>query len=256
MSTSEKIIQRKTEWLELSGSGMEYHKNQFQNVYRSTIIFCEWLEQNNLCKPDLNIKIADIGAGAGSNIFYMSEKFPKIEFTGIELNKDLVKFGNDYFEKNNRPNCNLIYGDLYDLDEKTNSKYDGVVSLQTLSWLPDYKIPIKKMKNLNPNWIALTSLFYDGDVDMKVEVKDYTRPGKNKPYIEGFYNIYPIPHVKKYFKELGFSNFEYKKFDIDIDLPKQMGKGLATYTEQLKNGNRIQISAGILMNWYFILARK
>ena len=108
MSTSEKIIQRKTEWLELSDTRMEYHKNQFKNVYRSTIVFCDWLEQHKLFKSDTNIKIVDRGAGAGSNIFYMSAKFPKIEFTGIEINKDLVKFGNNFFEENNRPNCNLI----------------------------------------------------------------------------------------------------------------------------------------------------
>ena len=54
MSTANKKIQRKTEWLELSDTAMEYHKNQFQNVYRSTIVFCEWLEQYKLFKSEIS----------------------------------------------------------------------------------------------------------------------------------------------------------------------------------------------------------
>jgi hypothetical protein len=256
MSHVKEIIQRQTEWLELSDAAMDYHKNQFQNIYRSTISFCDWLEHCKLFESDIDLEIADIGAGAGSNIYYMSERFPKIKFTGFELNPDLVKFGNYFFEKNNKTNCNLINGNLYEFDENTNTTYDGVVSLQTLSWLPEFKNPLKKMANLRPDWIALTSLFYDGEVDIKVEIKDYTKPRKNIPYVEGYYNIYPIPHVKDYFKELGYTHFVYKKFDIDIDIPKPKNKGLGTYTEQLKDGSLIQISAGILMSWYFILASK
>ena len=79
---------------------------------------------------------------------------------------------------------------------------------------------------------------------------------KSHTDIKGDLNIYPLPHVKNYFNKLGYSHFEYLRFDIDIDLPKPKSKGMATYTEMLKNGRRIQISSGILMNWYFILARK
>ena len=42
------------------------------------------------------------------------------------------------------------------------------------------------MMELNPTWIALTSLFFDGDVNCKIEVQDYTYPLGNKPYHEGY----------------------------------------------------------------------
>ena len=254
MKNKKKIIQRNSEWLDLPGKAFEYHFNQFKNVYRSTIVFSDWLENHGILSSKYDQNVVDIGSGAGANISYLSEKFPRINFTGIELNKELVKFGNNYFKKNNNPRCRLKQGDLYNLS--SDEKYDGVLSFQTLSWLPEYKIPIKKFSCLNPEWIAITSLFFEGEVDTKIEVRDFTKPKNGSSYTEGFYNIYPIPHVREYFNGLGYHNFEYLRFDIDVNLPKPREKGMTTYTEELKDGRLIQISAGILMSWYFILARK
>jgi hypothetical protein len=66
-----------------------------------------------------------------------------------------------------------------------------------------------------------------------------------------------LGYTQKFFREKGFSKFEYIPFEIDIDLPKPVGTGFdGTYTETLKNGERIQISGPILMSWYFVLAQQ
>jgi hypothetical protein len=54
----------------------------------------------------------------------------------------------------------------------------------------------------------------------------------------------------------GYEDFVFQPFNIDIDLPKPAHDGMGTYTEQLENGQRIQISGPVFMSWYFILARK
>ncbi len=244
------------ECVDLSKTQIEYHTNQFEIPYRGTIAFCDWLESRGLFSSKNKLNVADIGAGAGSNVYFMSKRYPNINFTGIELNKELVHLGNKIIKTTNQQNCNLKYGDLYNLNKKIENKYNGIVSFQTLSWLPEYKIPIKKISSLNPDWIAMTSLFNEEEVDLKIQIKDYSRLGKKKPFKEGYYNIYPLKHVKDHFKKLGYPNFAYSKFEIDIDLPKPKSKGLATYTEKLENGSRIQISGGILMNWYSIMATK
>jgi hypothetical protein len=248
--------QKKTEWLTLTKKGEQYHEKQFHQPYRSTESFYEWLESFNLFNTGQALELADIGAGKGANIFYMANRAPKINFTGIELNPELVKAGNDTFRKLNQNNCNLVQGDLYSLGPEHLNKYDGIVSLQTLSWLPEERIPIRIMDGLNPDWIAITSLFYDGEVNFKIEVQDYTCPVAGQPYEEGFYNIYSIPLVKQLFSDLGYTDFRYVPFEIDIDLPKPETSGLTTYTEKLENGNRIQISGALLMSWYFIIAAK
>ena len=51
-------------------------------------------------------------------------------------------------------------------------------------------------------------------------------------------------------------NFEYIPFMIDIDLPKTDNMDIGTYTVKTVEGDRIQISAGMMMPWYFAVAYK
>ena len=62
--------------------------------------------------------------------------------------------------------------------------------------------------------------------------------------------------IRERFAELGYKKFKYKYFDIDIDLPRPEKDGLGTYTKKLEDGSRIQISAGLMLPWYFIVAYK
>ena len=61
--------------------------------------------------------------------------------------------------------------------------------------------------------------------------------------------------MRDYLKTLGYEKFEYIPFEIDIDLP-QTTKDIGTYTIKSEEGKRIQISAGLMMPWYFIVASK
>jgi SAM-dependent methyltransferase len=249
--------QRLTEWLEVTKKGhLEYYEKQLKNPYRSTVLFCQWLESFGLLDKNRKDKILDIGAGMGGQIYYMAKKYPKSFFVGIDINPILVKIGNEFFWKSKQVNCKLLKEDLYALNKKHIGQYKGIVSYQTLSWLPDYKLPIKKMAELKADWITITSLFYEGDVNCKITIQDYDVPLARKPYKEAFYNIYCLRLVRELFEKCGYSRFNYIPFEIDIDLPKPKTKGMGTYTERLANGKRIQISGPLLMNWYFILARK
>ena len=156
-------------------------------------------------------------------------------------------------EKNN---CKLYQGDWFALEPKWKEKFDGIVSFQTLSWLPEYKVPLKQLSNLNPNWIALSSLFYEGDIEYTIKLKNYYRPSNNSEFGEMYYNIYSLIRVRKYFEQLGYNKFEYMPFEIDIDLPQTDNIDIGTYTVKLENKKRIQISAALMMPWYFIVASK
>lgn len=246
--------EEKTAWLELVDRYTEYHQRQLSSVYRSTVFFCDWLESLGFFTKKKENRLLDIGAGQGANLLYMSKRFKCSYFTGIEINADLVKHGNEYFSKIGQKNCILFEEDLYKLDKTHIGKYNGVISFQTLSWLPEYKTPIRKMVELKPEWIAISSLFFEGRSNCQIIVNDYTMPFRGKPYRQFYSNIYSIPLVKELFFELGYSNFKFIPFDIDIDLSKPETEGFGTYTERLEDGRRLQISGPLLMPWYFILA--
>jgi ubiquinone/menaquinone biosynthesis C-methylase UbiE len=248
--------QRKSEWFEFTKEYTHYQERQFVNANRSTVHFCEFLEDRKVINTNSAFNIIDIGAGQGANIFYMSRRFPSCRFVGVDFNPDLIKKGNRFFTKNKVANCVLKVGDLYKLSKTYNHKFDGLVSYQTISWLPDYKVPLENMMALRPKWIALSSLFYEGEVSAEIQIKDYTVPLKTQPYTQRYYNVYSLPLVKELFKRHGFKRFSFAPFEIDIDLSKPKSGGMGTYTEKLASGERIQISGPLMLNWYFILASR
>jgi len=231
----------------------EYHQKQFIELKRSTVRFVDWLDEKILNTiSGGGGGVLDMACGAAANTFYMAEKYPNINFTGIDYEKSYL----DLCEKT-APNVSLEQGDWYDLDKKYIGQFDGIVSFQSLSWLHDYQEPIMKLCELQPNWIALSSLFFDGKINFYIKVCDQETNigalGKEKAL---YYNIYSLPMIKELFAEYGYTHFEYKKFEIDIDLPKPEKPRLGTYTVQTVEGERLQISAALLMPWYFVLARK
>lgn len=248
--------QRTTEWLEgvKNPSCMQYHEKQFANPYRSTVAFCDFLEENDLIKPHTNI--IDMCAGQGANSYYMAKRYPHCHFDGIDINPMLVETGNEALAKLSQHNCALYQGDLYNLDTKYIGKYDGLVCYQTLSWLPEYKTPLEKMVELNTSWIAMTSLFFDGNLNCTIQVQDYNEPVAGKPYAEYYYNTYSLRLIEQFFNEHGYKKVIYQPFEIDIDLPNAMPTGKGTYTEKLVDGRRLQFSGPLLMNWYFVVAIK
>lgn len=244
------IKQRKDEWLVKDNSG--YHQRQFEAPYRSTEVFVQWLDEMfSSCAKKC---ICDLGCGGGANIAYMARKYPSINFEGIEINEELISSGNKKLADMN--NAQIIKGDLYHLDSSLKNRYKGIISFQTLSWLPEYNEAIYSMAELEADWIALSSLFYEGDIDYTIQLKNYTRATATAMYQECYYNIYSLNKVRELFANLGYTEFKYKRFDIDVDLPKPEKAELGTYTEKLENGRRIQISGGLMLPWYFIVACK
>lgn len=250
------MVQDKTFWLkQLDNKALKYHERQFKTPNRSTVFFSDFLKSLKLLSEKDSKNLLDIGSGEGASLSYMGYRFPKSNFTGVDINKFLVKKGNSYFSKTKQSNCKLEVGDLYDLDKKYRNNFDGIISLQTLSWLPDYVSAIKQMIKLNPKWIVISSLFYEGLIECEIKVWDYTGRSGKRPK-EAFYNIYSLELIKKLFNKYGYKKFKYRPFIIDIDIEKNKEGGMGTYTVKKENAERLQISGPLLMNWYFIAAER
>ena len=141
--------------------------------------------------------------------------------------------------------------DFYNL--KLKPIYDGIISLQTLSWLNDYKKPLFQVFRLSPRWFALSSLFYDGDISCKIKVKE------NKNNRERYYNIYSIPEITRYANRYKYFIKKIETFEINKKLIKPNDPNfMKTYTLDVHDGKRklIQKSGPLFMPWYFILFEK
>ncbi len=246
--------QRQAEWLD-EHNNYAYHMRQFEKPYNSTVRFADWLEEIGVLDQSVRSRVLDVGCGAGANIYYFRKRFTECVYSGLELNDHLVIAGNSMLKQLGMDGSAMLRsGDLYKLDSEENGDIDCLLSLQTLSWLPDFKRPLESFCSLNPKWVCLTSLFYDGPLSCRIEVIEHNK--KNFGDVPSFYNIYSLSEVSSYLNSLGYEQFHFKKFDIDIDLPRPESGELGTYTEQTLDGRRLQISGPLLMPWYFLAAKR
>lgn len=240
---------KQTSWID--PVSMKYHLSQWETPKESTKSFSKFFQKYFRSQKN----IVDIGCGAGSVTSYLAKSNPNINFIGIEYEEKLVKIANRLSKEREINNVFFEFGDMFQL--KKRNDVDGVICLQTISWVDGFEKPLYQMfKKLNPNWVALTGLFYDGDITCKTVVEEFTKKSRKV-----FYNTYSINSVERFCKSYGYAIKIFIPFEIGIDLKKPQNKNiLGTYTEKIIQNKskfkRIQISGPLLLNWHTILIKK
>jgi SAM-dependent methyltransferase len=226
---------------------MSYHVKQWDDEKRSTHFFGEF------CKEEFSksISVLDLGCGTGAATYQLARKNPHINFIGVDSDEVLIKEARQRTEVDSVKNLSFMKADWFDLPQDL-SGFDGVISLQTLSWLSEMERPMAEvLSKVRPKWMAISSLFYEGDVTCEIRVTEHTRSRSTN------YNVYSIPAISRLVHEFGYDVSRSEDFEIDIDLPRPQNPDLlGTYTERLLTGakkSRLQISGPLLMPWKFIL---
>jgi SAM-dependent methyltransferase len=237
------------EWASIDSHAMQYHTAQWDTPKRSTHHFLHFIA------PRLNHakKVLDIGAGAGGATSFFAKATANVKFTALDCSLELLDLGRAKCK--DLENIEFSQGDLFDLEFQR--EYDGCISLQTLSWLPNYHDALRSIfQGVSPDWFACSSLFYDGEINCTIEVDEISRGRKT------WYNCYSIPAVKRYAESLGYTLSRWEPFDIDIDIPKPETVDLmSTYTIGVANTDntnkkRLQVSGPLLLNWHFLMFEK
>ena len=195
------------------------------------------------------LKILDACCGAGYLANALSEISSKSEFVGIDQTDYLIKDAQQSFK--HKKNISFEVGDISEISKKYKKKFDISINWRTLSWLPYYDQMLKELFSVTKDHIFLSSLFYDGDIDFEIKVREYKKE-KAKEGFNQFYNVYSYPRFEKFLYDLGAKSVKSFNFDIDIDLPKPPIDDMGTYTLKLDDGKRIQISGPIMMLWKIV----
>ena len=173
-------------------STMEYHRKQFLEPKRSTVAFGKFLA----AQTPIRGKILDLACGGGAVSAYFAGLYPDSEYTGIDLLDSAFGMLDAFAPEEIRKRVTLETGDLYRLGEKYRNRFDGVIFTQTLSWLENWRTPMEQIVNLNPKWIGLSSLFYEGRIEYQIRVLDYERNDEAGDHAEGFSGgarVYGVP---------------------------------------------------------------
>ena len=229
-----------------------YHRRQWDTCYESTKAFLDFLATHNVLDRESTATVIDMCCGSGANLFWAKERFPGVELVGVDAVPELVDFGNRELAEHGVVGASLLYGDAYALEDCALPKPDGVIAVQTISWMPDEVGFIESVCKLDPDWIALTGLLIPGPRSFRCQINNDDAPQAGINY----YNTFSIPYLERLFEERGYGDFRCDPFIIGIDLEKPVDVGSRTYTEKTEDGRRLQISGAILMNWWFMLARR
>lgn len=230
-----------------------YHLNQFHTPYRSTIHLQNFIKTiiPNLDSP---YKIIDVCCGGGANIHQFAKIFPNSDFIGLDSTNKFFNLGEKFIDKN--INYNLKKGDCFKLSKIFGREsFDIVLSIQTLSYLPDYENALQQLINVSKKWIFISSLFttYNVDIINNVYLFEEEKWERKMPYN---YNIYSTSRFEYFCKKYGAKRVIFSDFLIDIDIPKADTKSMSTYTIMQPDIRRLQFSGPLYMPWKFVAIEK
>jgi SAM-dependent methyltransferase len=229
-----------------------YHIRQLREPYRSTVHLARFMKQLDL-PPKADV--LDVACGAGSTMLHLSREFPGFRWTGVDYAGELLfPIGRQYIDAETMP-IMLMTGDLYKLrDLFPGRTFDIVMSIQTLTWLPDYRVALEHHLAVTRHWLIVSSLFTDFDIDAKIEVTDFTREdGCREPE---YFNVYSLRQFRAVCAARGFTRLISSDFEIDIDLAPPPSGGRGTYTRRLEDGRRLQFSGPLCLPWKFVAVSK
>lgn len=240
------------DWKLTAKQDLEYHRNQFKKPYRSTEALARFIT------PILGNReggeALDVGCGAGANIFYLSRVLPDYRWTGVDIAGEILfPIGAPFFAQEDL-NARFVVGDFFELDKMfAHRAFDLVFSLQTLLIMPAYEPALDQLLAVTNEWLFVSGLFTDFNIDAKIEVMDYTWDvGVQGPY---YYSVYGLDRFRSYCEQRGCEEFITQDFEIDMDLPRPESKGFGTYTETLTSGKRLQFTGPISLPWKFLAIR-
>lgn len=113
---------------------MNYHRKQFLEPKRSTVAFEKFLTQ---CRNIDDCTVLDLACGGGAVEVYFTKLHPELKIHGIDIIDKSFELMKEYTDIDERKHITLTQGDWYNLDDSFIGRYDGVISLQSLSWLED-----------------------------------------------------------------------------------------------------------------------
>lgn len=170
----------------------------------------------------------------------------------IDANQDAITLAKQA-ASNFDATCSV--GDIYDLQLATDS-CDLVICWQTLSWLDRPEAALRELIRIcKPGGMVLASSLFNihHDVDIYSKVIDHTRPSSALG-ISYNYNTYSLRTVSEWLGGL-VANFKIHDFSIPVDLAHS-GRGIGTYTVKSETGERLQMSAGMHLNWGILEVNK
>jgi len=158
----------------------------------------------------------------------------------------LFRSGRTFFEA--IPNVELETGDLFELAATHPKAFDISIIYKTLLNFERYEPALRQLVGATRKKIYITSLFYDGDVDFEVKVRQHAV--YDDPADFAYYNVWGTPRFTEFCRSLGATDVRFTDMKLDLDLPRSGDPNVLTvHTERLEMGDRLEVMGAVLMDW-------
>jgi ubiquinone/menaquinone biosynthesis C-methylase UbiE len=198
-------------------------------------------------------KIADVACGAGTLSYHLNEKYKNQEnkFTLIDYFDDVLELAK---EINVDSNFSFENGNIYLLDNHKKDSFDYVFCWQTLSWVDNPEKALKELvRILRPGGKLFISALFNLNHDVDIYSKVFNHSEKDLGSIPGNYITISRYSIENWLGK-SVKNIDFHPFIPEIDFDYE-GRGLGTFTVNSDQG-RLQISAGMLLNWAILEIEK
>jgi ubiquinone/menaquinone biosynthesis C-methylase UbiE len=202
--------------------------------------------KDDLMKSD---SLLDIGCAKGE-LIYLLKEYNDIPYTGLEYSEELLDLTK---KEQSLKDVTFVKGDAQNFN--LNREFDITVMSGVLSIFDEIENVLKNMimhtKKGGKGYIF--GGFNKEDIDVKIRYKNNYL---NSNTWESGWNIFSIKTIESILEPF-ISSFEYKKFNINIDLPKQKNP-VASYTVNLQDSDEklILTGGGIIRDFYLITFKR
>jgi SAM-dependent methyltransferase len=195
------------------------------------------------------LEILDAGCGIGHVAALMARMSDGARVVGVDRMDFMVDEASELWA--DQPNLRFEPGDVIEFASAHPKAFDLTISWKVLSWLDDCEPMLEALMAATRGHLFISSLFYDGDIDFRVDVTERAkaREGSSDVTATSVYHVYSLPWFVERARELGAADVTVEPFEIEIDLPRGDLDRMGTYTEQLADGRRLQLSGALTMPW-------
>lgn len=235
---------------------MEEYQNeitQIESPYYSTTAFEDFLSRHQ-CFRD-GTEILDIGSGIGAALYYFQQKHPAVKYFGIDYNQKKIEFGKKLIAERKVEDIDLDSADWFNLPADYKGRFEGIVSIHAVCCLKHIEKALEPMFALQPRWIAINSLFYDGPLDVLTHIRNHNNPDLKDDNPDGDFNIFSLTRTSDISREKGYEVI-YEPFYPAGAIQRRDDGGRGTYTMKTDFHEHTQFSGPVFLPWHFVLIRK
>ncbi len=196
---------------------------------------------DNLSYPE----ILDIGCATGDFLYYFGKIYPDARKYGVDIMDELLSKA-----KNEVDEAIFLKGNIEKGLDFIETRFDAIFMSGVHSIFDNFEIILDNTLSLlkEHGRVYIFGIFNPEPIDVMIR----SRKSNYTEAWETGWNLFSIETVKGYLYKRNL-DFDFKEFNLDIELRKKNDDPLRTWTMKLDNGDKIVMNGLQLVHTFYLL---